>query len=88
MRSTLAVTTLTALVKRFLALAGTPEAEVVEEAGADTLRLPEAWAEVVALGGVEAEAVVEVEISPEDTRRSSLSTRVWWKWPTCRSNFP
>ena len=86
MRSTLAVTTLTALVKRILALVATPEAEVVEEAGADIPGLPEAWAEVVALGEVEAE--VEAEISPEDTRRSTPSTRAWWKWPICRNISP
>ena len=71
-----------------MAEAGLTVAAVVEEAGADIPGLPEAWAEVGEEAGVEAEAVVEVEISPEETRRSTLSTRAWWKWPICRSIFP
>ena len=69
---------------------GMPEAwdEVVEEAGADIPGLPEAWVEVVVLVGVEAEAVVEVETSPENLGRFTLSTRAWWKWLTCRSISP
>ena len=71
---------------------GMPEAwdEVVEEAGADIPGLPEAWVEVVAPIGVEAEAVavVEVETSPENLGRFTLSTRAWWKWRICRSIFP